>query len=325
MIQFITGIRPAALLLAALTAGCGGSAAPGGGGGGGGGTGANGLPLADGSDTTASLTTTFLNTPFTAAGAQATYDLVGGAYANSHTTKAVTVEIIDGDTIDVTIDGTTTRLDVDAGAAPIPEFPGTVFTDASGTFSAVFGRAGSGTTLQSIFFGYVDQSDTAADAYSDTFMVSGFETDPAEVGALTTTATYTGAAVMYARATSGTADAARQAVLSDTAGLAMTVNFQTGAVGGTISGATDAALGGGTTTLDLTGAVTAGTSTFSGTFDEAAGSTVAFSSGQFAGTFYGEDAEEAGGTFSGAIPAQGAIPEATAGSGFFIGACGATC
>ncbi len=283
--------------------------------------GPNGLPYAQGTISTAELLTTYLNFNFNGKAADNVHTPVPGpgTYTNSSSStggpQSIGIKVVSNTRIDLTIGGTTVTL-TDQGDTLPGGLGGTVFSNTDKSIKALFGRAGDGTSLQSILFGYVSQSPGVpfGAAFSDTFVVSGFETDPTEVAALTdTSATYTGLTFMQTRETAGNL-ITEKSVIANSSGLSLTVNFLTDTVTGTLSGTGDY----GATTLTLNPATISGNA-FQGTFTGTNADGVGFSNTQINGTFFGQDAAEVGGTFSSEL-SGGTLPETTYGSGFFTGA-----
>lgn len=316
--------RLSALAVIPLVAACGGSTTtvlnPG----------TNGLPYA-----TAGLQADFNTMTSTYAGqtfkANASDAISVGttSYSNSRTLQSqdINVTIVNSSEVQVTTPHLgTVSLFYDAGASTATQ---AVFDNVAGSGTGpivgTFGLAGASTALKSIFFGYVNESANGPN-FSDTFFVSGFETNPTEVAALNTaSATYTGPARMTARQTSGATNTQYDLLDSATGGAGLTLNVDFSAasnqVTGTMVGAKDGTIGGGTMTLTLNPATINGNQ-FSTTFtsSETGTGSINLSGTQLKGTFYGVDAKEVGGTFSAQVDADGTnFPENTNASGFFVG------
>ncbi len=280
--------------------------------------GPNGLPFAQTGASTAELLSTYLGIEFDVQASAAETDKSGASpYTNSSETQNLKIKVVSATQIDVTVGGTTIPLTA-TGTGTQSGVDGTLFTNAANGITALFGRADQDTQLQSIIFGYIDQ--TTPSVESDTFIIGGFQTDPAEITARSDTATYTGLAHMAMRETNGTAATTSQTVLSDVSGTNITVNFGAGnnQITGYITGSGDYA--GGAVRFDLAPAsITAG-NTFSTTFSKSTGLTgIAVSGTELSGVFYGKDAGEIAGSFSAELSAGGVLVEQAAGSGFFLG------
>lgn len=328
-------MRAAALLAAtALVSACGGGAK----------TvlnaGPNGLPYGQAGLTAdaATMSTTYADVTFSGKLSRSlfTEDTTGPTVTNAATGANGTAQITvrDGNTIDLTFGGTTVRFTRQSNQTlPFGQGTGDLWTDSGGTISAIFGLSGSSvspTVLNSVFFGFVDQTQTPSAApnvlYSDSFFVSGFETNPNQINAGTgsalATATYTGPAWLFMRRANSSQVDAQQAVLESSTGMNLTANFGSTALTGTLSGPTDAALGTGTMILDVTGTISG--NGFTGTFVENGASTSTLSitpgSTELSGTFFGANAAEIGGVFSAGIDNNGGtVPENTVASGVFFG------
>ena len=293
--------------------------------------GPNGLPFAQAGLTLNQgfITGTYSGIPFTTKASSSRSTLNGGATgfnnAQLESSGDVTVTVLSSPLrirISSAALGTRT-LTATGGTGANGE---TLFDDGAGT-TGLFGVSGAGTTNQSVFFAYVNETAAAGGInFSDTFLVSGLETDSTSVAAQSNpTATYTGPAQMLTRQTNGATINGPLNVLNSPTGLNLNVDFSAASnqVTGTISGATDAGLGGGTMTLTLVPATITGNS-FSTTFTAAhtgqTGTAIGMSNTQLTGVFYGNNADEMGGTFNAQLDVSGTnIPETTNGSGFFLG------
>ena len=144
--------------------------------------------------------------------------------------------------------GATVELDLVASGNATT---GDSFRSSDNNFEAILGRSATGTALSSVFFAQVDQTAAGFGDFSDRFIVTGLTTRPSEVAALTASATYTGSVIMQTRVVNGATIGSPVDIIASDSGLSLNVDFSSGAVSGTLSGSTDAALGGGTTTLTL--------------------------------------------------------------------------
>lgn len=288
--------------------------------------GTNGLPYATAglSANFNTMTTTYAGIPFKAKASNA-ISTGTTSFTNTRSLQSqdITVTILSPTQVQLTTPNLATRtLTLTGTTGPNGE---AIFSDGLGT-TGTFGLAGSGTTLQSIFFGYVNETAFGGNNFSDTFLVSGFETNPTEVAALNIpSATYTGPARMTGYKSNGASTQSPNLLNSATggAGLNLNVNFNSNQVTGTMQGATDASIGGGTMTLTLNPSTINGNQ-FSTTFTPSqtgnTGSAISMSNTQLTGTFYGVDAKEVGGTFSADIGVSGTnFPEASKATGFFVG------
>lgn len=253
------------------------------------------------------------------------------SFTNSRSVQSqdVNVTILDATRIQVTTPHLGTKVlyyDAANSTATTAVFDN-VSGSGTGPITGTFGLASASTSLKSIFFGYINETANGAN-FSDTFIVSGFETDPSQVSALSiASASYSGPARMTATKTDN-ATVTNQVDLLDSAaggaGMNLNVNFSANSnqVTGTISGATDSAIGGGTMTLTLAPATITGNE-FSTTFTSGQtgnSSTINLSNSQLTGVFYGANAKEVGGTLSARVDVSStAFPEQTNASGFFVG------
>lgn len=179
------------------------------------------------------------------------------------------------------------------------------------TLSAIFGQGSASSSFQSIFFGEI-RSLTAAqagvtDSATDIFAISGFETDPSELGALSAAARYEGTVEMLAR--TGPGDATSGNILDGT--FTIDVDFGAGpdAVSGSMTGDVDAEFGGDTLTLTLDGGTLAeNENSFSSGFRRTGGGNTditGFTGEAVRGTLYGEDGKEIGLLISGTATVSG--------------------
>ena len=326
MIQPI-GYRATLLAATTLVAACGGGSKsvlnPG----------ANGLPYAVAglSADVNTMTTTYSGVAFTGDGGSAVWQDNSGTVSAVSTgvgDKNITITIINSSTIDVNTGSGNVRFTRQAGTPTnVGGFSGDLWRNTSGSLQGIFalaGDAGAPTTLNSIFFGYIEQNEAAGGGvtdYSDTFIVSGFETLPSEVTATLPTATYTGPAALYLRQTTVGGIANKVALIENSSGTNLTANFGAGTLTGTLSGTTDTALGNEPIVLTLTGAtITPGNNSFSGGFTESGANTITLNGlQQISGNFYGQNAAEIGGIISTGVAAGGPVTGATVASGFFLG------
>ncbi len=203
-------------------------------------------------------------------------------------------------------------------------------TDGDGptTLNAIFGQgsaenaATTATELQSIFFGEIRTPPSiqtgVTDFASDTFAISGFETIPSEVAALTASANYQGEAQLVAR--TGPNDATAGQLLDGTFDIDIDFAAANRPVSGTISGDTDAEFGNGdiVLTLDPGGTIVDEENTFSTSFSKTGGSNTAitgFSGTTITGTLYGADAKEVGLLITGNATISGTGTVVTTGFG----------
>lgn len=167
--------------------------------------------------------------------------------------------------------------------------------------SATFGQfdPNDPNSLQSIFFGNIQElpnvSAGGAALTGNTFAISGFETDPAEIGPLSANVTYTGEAVITSDETDGTGS---PRLLMDNGTLNVNVNYGgANTVSGTLQG-TASGFGGNTLILDITPTnIGSNSNTFTASFDRSSSSTstgVTGMSGTMTGTLYGANAAEMG-------------------------------
>lgn len=287
-----------------LLAGCGGgsvSFTPG----------PNGLPVA-----AAGLTANqakfqeLAGTKITTTGSRASYTLSGGSFSNTQGSVAAEVTYNANNTITLKLGADTFTL----------ASSGTVFTD--GTVTLVPGFSGAGADANSIYFFGISESNPGAGAFSETFLVTGFETPAADVAARTASQSYSGSASIVTQETAGSSITSRTVLDDDNGAMALTVNFGavTPTVTGTISGALESDVGTGSVNLNLTGTVSgagiSGSIAQTGANATATGLTV--SNGSFSGGFFGPGAEDIGGTFG--VDLSGTqLSEPTTAAGFFIG------
>ena len=238
--------------------------------------------------------------------------------------RTATIRIIDNATIQV--DGVT--FNRQAGTpANVAGFAGDEWQNASGSVKGIFalaGDAGNPTALNSVFFGYLETNETSGGVttYSDTFIISGFETNPSEVTATQPRATYTGPAALYLhQADAGVA--ARVALIENPLGTSLIADFGLGTLTGTVSGlvgGADNVMGTGQVILNVNTAITGdGFSDQSTGFTSGSGAITLTNTQSIDGSFYGQNASEIGGVITTGIAAGGPVTNATAASGFFLG------
>jgi len=210
-------------------------------------------------------------------------------------------------------------------------FTGDVWTSAGGVSGifALSGDPGAPTVLNSIFFGYLDQNQANGGNtdYSDTFLISGFETNPNETNTglpnALPTASYAGPAALYLRNRDGTI-ANKVALIENAAGTNLTANFGTSTLTGTISGqagGADNALGTGQVVLTVNTALSGnGFSNLTTGFTSANAAITLNGPQAINGNFFGQNAAEIGGVLNTGIANNGgSIPLDTYASGFFLG------
>lgn len=195
------------------------------------------------------------------------------------------------------------------------------------TLTAVFGQGAAedastpATELQSIFFGEIQTPPASVTGItnlgSDLFVISGFETRPAEIAALSASASYSGDAQILARTAS---DDTAAPILDGSFDIGIDFAASNNPVSGTITGDADAKFGGGSVILTLQngGAVQSGDNSFTTGFAKTGGTNTAitgFSNTNINGTLYGEDAAEIGFLISGDAAVTGTGTVATTGFG----------
>lgn len=293
--------------------------------------GANGLPysVAGLSADAVTMASTYAGIAFTGDSGSAAWQDNGGVTAIAAGTgeKNVSITVIDGSNIDVNTGSGTVRMVRQIGTTSVGGITGDLWQNASGSLQGIFalaGDAGNPTTINSIFFGYIAQAEVTGPVtdYSDTFIMSGFETTPGQVTAALPTATYTGPAGFYMRQADGTVGT-RLRLIENPSGTNVTANFGTGAVTGTISGlagGADNALGTGQVVLTVNGTITGNG------FDNAitgftSNAALTLNGAQnIRGNFYGQNAAEMGGVISTGISnATAGVATDTLASGFFLG------
>jgi len=170
-------------------------------------------------------------------------------------------------------------------------------------------------SISVVFYGEITETPGTVTNYSDTFFVTGFQSDPAQL--TSASATYDGSAKLVGRTTGATTTSATATTILDGT-LSMTVDF-TG--GGTVNGTMSDS--GGALDLTLAQTTVSGTS-FSTTATKSGGtSTVDFIAPLTVnGQFFGENGNQVGGTMSG-IVTNGTLPGSadTSTAGYFLGDC----
>lgn len=281
----------------ALVAGCGGGST----------TaikGSNGLPFASGQ--TADVATLLAaNQQLTGLkAAAASHTLTGASRASDAQTQTLGVSVTAADVISISVNGNGATLSQTGMTGPYNNPTG----QATNISMEVF-------TDKSIFYGEITETPGTANAYSDTFFVTGFQSNPSQL--TSASASYAGPAKLVGRTTGATTTSGTTTTILDGT-LTMSVDF-TG--GGTING-TMSDTGG---DLDLTLAQTSlsGTS-FSTTATKSGGSsTVDFTAPlSVNGQFFGQNGDQVGGTMSG-IVSNGTLPGSadTSVAGYFLGDC----
>ena len=277
----------------------------------------NGLPFATVNNQTVAVATVS-GTEFSAGTTTAGWQNATG----TSSTGSVEFTIINANTIQMK-QGADTWTFRNQGGSPVEVWlADSAAGDGPTTLSAVFGQGSTAPGgLRSIFFGSISSPPQVAGAItftSDIYAVSGFETNPAEVDALSATANYQGPAQIVAR--TGASDTTAGDILEGT--LDINIDFAgSNAVTGTLNGNTDAEFGGGT--LDLTLAPTtiaSGDNNFSTTFSKTGGTNTqitGFTNTDVSGTLYGVDAAELGVVIKGdaAVTGTGTLPTAGFGLG----------
>jgi hypothetical protein len=163
-----------------------------------------------------------------------------------------------------------------------------------------------------ILFGQISETPGTSTTNSETFFVTGFETDPAN---LTGTATYNGTAEIVARNISGGTPAAANTTILDGT-FAMTVDFGSRNVtAGSMSGTSDT---GGQTTLTLAPAPFSGNN-FSTTATSSGTSGITMSNVNINGIFFGPNGERVGGVVSGNVDAGMPSGSPSVAAGYFEG------
>lgn len=277
-------------------------------------TGPNGLPFgaANLSPTQSLMFGQLSGAAFSGQASQTQYAISGGSVTPTiASTNSASITFVNDNT--VRVNGETLTL---SSTDSINGEEQRNYTNGSGSeFSVILA---SGTTATQSVFSAKLKNDTSA-LISDTYIVSGFQTDPAQIPA-TATATYTGPVNMVLRqATTGSVDIDNLHTMQNTAnGANLTANFGAGTVTGTLSGAVTS--NGGISGTNTTLAVTANISGngFSGSTTQTAGS-LNIQDGTIAGNFYGANAAEIGGTFSSAVNAGGGVTNNTVATGYFMG------
>jgi len=328
----MTGITRLSLAMTAavLVSGCGGTTKtvlnPG----------SNGLPYASSGAAVNGSTVTgaYAGLDFLADSAKSTYTKSGSSVSSTAPANSTGAKInfVSATKVNVTVGGTTSLLTRTANATgSFGSETGPLFTD--GTTTAIFKFPGN-----SLFFGYVSEeassNGTANGDYIDTFVVSGLETNPAELSGLAT-ANYQGPSYMILRTSTGSPAPTSNGNISDNTlhviqesgsitGTSLNANFGTGAVTGTIQGAVNSDIGNGNDMIfNVVANISSGGNDFSGTIAESGSSTsdlnISGGTGSINGTFYGVNAAEIGGTIT-ATMSGGNLPEPTASaSGYFYG------
>ena len=250
-------------------------------------------------------------TKITTTGDQATYTLSGGSFSNASGAVAAEVTYNANNTITLKL-GADTFVLAQSGA---------VFTD--GTVTLVPGFSGPGKVSDSIFFFGISEADPGAGQFSESFLVTGFQTPAGEIAAKSGVISYSGVASMAARETDGTTIDNRT-VIDDTVdgAISMDVNFAatTPVIDGTITGSLGSDVGTGTLSLNLSGVVSG--AGFSGTISQTTANATAtglsVDNGTFSGGFFGPGGVDVGGTFRADLSGT-QLAEPTTGAGSFIG------
>lgn len=230
------------------------------------------------------------------------------AFANgtvlSSGNSEVSFEVLDASTIILTSGGNTWRLENQGSSSSGDVW--IAIRNQNGNpsnLSATFGQydPNDPNSFQSIFFGNIQElpnvSTGGAALTGNTFAISGFETDPAEIGPLSANATYTGEAVVTSDETDGSGN---PRLLIDNGTMNVSVNYGgSNTVSGTIQG-TASGFGGGTLVLDVNSTnIGSNTNSFTASVGLSGSSTntnvTALSNGStLTGTLYGADAAEMG-------------------------------
>lgn len=209
-------------------------------------------------------------------------------------------------------------------------FSGDIWTSSGGVngIFALSGDAGAPTVLTSVFFGYLEQNEANGGNtdHSDTFLISGFETNPGDLNIGTPsaapTASYSGPAALYLRNRDGTI-ANRVTLIENGSGTNLTANFGASTLTGTISGqagGADNALGTGQVVLNVNTALSGnGFSNLTTGFTSANGAITLNGPQAINGNFFGQNAAEIGGVLNTGIASGGPIPLDTYASGYFLG------
>ncbi len=255
----------------------------------------NGMPFSNGQ--TANLNTLASQGNIAIKASEAAYTTAGGFGA---TQQNLTLNVVDVNNINVSFGNNAVSMSRVGGTGP---------------FTGVLGGTNVSanlTTDSSIFFGQFTQNRSATINDSETFFVTGFESDPAN---LTATASYSGDADLFARnRVGGVADATATQILNGT--LAMTVDFGTSNItSGAMSGLDDE---GNTLTLTISPAGFSGNS-FSTTATASGASDLTFGAITVQGAFFGDNGEQVGGTMHGNVTGGMPSGSATSAAGYFEG------
>ena len=273
------------------------------------------------------MTGTYAGIAFKAQSSDATNVGSGGTFTNNRslTQGEITVTILDANTIQISTPhlGTKTLYrDASLSSATAAVFDD-VAGDADGLIQGTFGLSGAGTSLTTVITGAVYENNFGTSRASDTYLVSGFETNPTEMTTLAnnnTTATYTGDILVTGRETIGSSVSTTLNVVNGTGGVSLTADFGTGSLTGTLTGSVDSTfLGGGTIGLDVNGNISS--NGFSSSLTQNGSTTatgITLSNAQMSGKFYGVNAQELGGTVTADMNGP-ALTEPSTASGFFVG------
>ena len=256
----------------------------------------NGLPFSTGQ--TADLTTLASQGNITVRSGAAEYTTAGSFSAQL---QSLTLDVNSVNSIDVSFGGASATLTRAGGAGP---FTGSI---GGSTLTATVD------TDTSLFFGQISQNRGTTINDSETFFVTGFETNPAN---LSGTATFNGDVEMAARnRVGGVPDAGTTQVMDGT--FAMTVNFGTNDLtAGSMSGLDDE---GNTVTLTLAPVNFGGFNSFTTTATKSGTSDLAMGSVSVRGGFYGPTGNQVGGILYGNITAGMPSGEPTSAAGYFEG------
>ncbi len=266
--------------------------------------GSNGLPFASGqtADVATLLAANQQVTGIKAAAAN--HLLTPTSRASNAQTQNLGISVTAADVISISVGGEGATLSQTGMTGPYTNPAG----DQTNISMEVF-------TDESIFYGEITETPGTVTNYSDTFFVTGFQSDPAQL--TSASATYDGSAKLVGRTTGATTTSATATTILDGT-LSMTVDF-TG--GGTVNGTMSDS--GGALDLTLAQTTVSGTS-FSTTATKSGGtSTVDFIAPLTVnGQFFGENGNQVGGTMSG-IVTNGTLPGSadTSTAGYFLGDC----